>query len=146
MDPGKGALLYMVPCMCEKQPGCLNIRVVLRRCAPYKGDALAPRGGYPKFKEVISIDKTREQLLEQSEDFERKLRQTKHRYQRIEQQIKYLQDGERKKRSHRLITRGAAVESVVPAVKGMSEREFYELVQRIFDLPEVKALLPKDGD
>jgi len=28
----------------------------------------------------------------------------------------------------------------------MGEREFYELVQRIFDLPEVKALLPKDGD
>ena len=84
--------------------------------------------------------------MEQSADFERKLRQTKHRYQRIEQQIKYLQDGERKKRSHRLITRGAAVESIAPLVKGMSEREFYELVQRIFDLPEVKALLPKDGD
>lgn len=77
---------------------------------------------------------------------EKELRQTKHRYQRIEQQIKYLQDGERKKRNHRLITRGAAVESVAPAVKGMSEREFYELSERIFDLPEVKALLPKAGE
>ena len=84
--------------------------------------------------------------MEQSADFERKLRQTKHRYQRIEQQIKYLQDGERKKRAHRLIIKGAVVESVVPEVKDMGEREFYELVQRIFDLPEVKALLPKDGD
>ena len=84
--------------------------------------------------------------MEQSADFERKLRQTKHRYQRIEQQIKYLQDGERKKRTRRLITRGAAVESVVPAVKGMSEREFYELVERIFDLPEAKDLLPKGGE
>lgn len=84
--------------------------------------------------------------MEQSADFERQLRQAKHRYQRIEQQIKYLQDGERKKRSHRLITRGAAVESVVPAVKGLSEREFYELVERIFDLPEAKALLPKGGE
>ena len=84
--------------------------------------------------------------MEQSADFERKLRQAKHRYQRIEQQIKYLQDGERKKRSHRLITHGAAVESVVPAVKGLSEREFYELVERIFDLPEAKALLPKGGE
>ena len=77
---------------------------------------------------------------------ERELSQTKHRYQRLEQQIKYLQDGERKKRSHRLITRGAAVESVVPAVKGMGDREFYELVERIFDLPEAKALLPKGGE
>ncbi len=84
--------------------------------------------------------------MEQSADFERKLRQTKHRYQRIEQQIKYLQDGERKKRNHRLITRGAAVESVAPAVKDMGEREFYELVERIIDLPEVKTLLPKDGE
>jgi len=38
------------------------------------------------------------------------------------------------------------IENIAPAVKDMSEREFYELVQRIFDLPEVQALLPKGGD
>ena len=37
------------------------------------------------------------------------------------------------------------MEHIVPAVKGMSEREFYEFVQRIFDLPEIKSMLPKDG-
>ena len=95
---------------------------------------------------VITIDKTREQLLKQSANFERKLRQTKHRYQRIEQQIKYLQDGERKKRAHRLIIKGAVIESVASSVKDMGEREFYELVERIFNLPEVKALLPKAGE
>lgn len=62
------------------------------------------------------------------------------------QKIKYVEDGERKKRNHRLITRGAAVESVAPAVKGMDEGEFYELVEQIFDLPEVKAMLPKAGE
>ena len=77
---------------------------------------------------------------------ERDLRQTKHRHQRIEQQIKYLQDSERKKRTRRLIIKGAVVEHIAPAVKDMGEREFYELVQRIFDLPEVQALLPKGGD
>ena len=77
---------------------------------------------------------------------QKKLSQTKHRYQRIEQQIKYLQDGERKKRTHRLIIKGAVIEHIAPAVKDMGEREFYELAQRIFDLPEVKALLPKDGE
>ena len=86
------------------------------------------------------------QVLKQSADFERKLRQTKHRYQRIEQQIKYLKDGERKKRAHRLIIKGAVIESVAPSLKDMGEREFYELVQRIFDLPEVKAILPKAGE
>ena len=84
--------------------------------------------------------------MEQSADFERKLRQTKHRYQHIEQQIKYLQDGERKKRAHRLIIKGAVIESVAPSLKDMGEREFYELVERIFNLPEVKALLPKAGE
>ena len=62
------------------------------------------------------------------------------------QKIKYVEDGERKKRNHRLITRGAAVESVAPAVKGMSEGEFSVLVKRVFDLPEVKAMLPKGGE
>ena len=74
------------------------------------------------------------------------MRQTKHRYQRIEQQIKYLQDGERKKRTRRLVIKGAVVEHIAPVVKGMGEREFYELVQRMFDLPEVKAILPKAGE
>lgn len=77
---------------------------------------------------------------------ERELRQTKHRHQRIEQQIKYLQDGERKKRTRRLIIKGAVLEHIAPAVKGMSEREFYEMIERIFDLPKVEAMLPKDGD
>ncbi len=84
--------------------------------------------------------------MEQSADFERKLRQAKHRYQRIEQQIKYLQDGERKKRTRRLIIKGAVVEHIAPAVKDMGEREFYELVERIFGLTEVKALMPKAGE
>jgi hypothetical protein len=104
--------------------------------------------GNAKFKEVdiIHETQTRTELVQEKGAIKKELSQTKHRYQRIEQQIKYLQDGERKKRSHRLITRGAAVESVVPAVKGMSEREFYEFVQRIFDLPEIKSMLPKDGE
>ena len=62
------------------------------------------------------------------------------------QKIKYVEDGERKKRNHRLITRGAAVESVAPVLKGMGEGEFSELVKRVFDLPEVKAMLPKAGE
>lgn len=100
------------------------------------------------FKEVdiISKNQTKAELVQKQGAIAKELSQTKHRYQRLEQQIKYLQDGERKKRSHRLITRGAAVESVVPAVKSLSEREFYELAQRIFNLPEVEALLPKDGE
>ena len=100
------------------------------------------------FKEVdiISKNQTKAELVREQGVIERELSQTKHRYQRLEQQIKYLQDGERKKRAHRLITRGAIVEHIAPVVKNMGEREFYELVERIFGLPEVKAILPKAGE
>lgn len=87
-----------------------------------------------------------EQLLQECVDIARQIRQTQNQYQRIMQKIKYVEDGERKKRNHRLITRGAAVESIAPGVKSMGEGEFYELVEHIFDLPEVKAILPKAGD
>lgn len=87
-----------------------------------------------------------EQLLQECADIARQIRQTQNQYQRIMQKIKYVEYGERKKRNHRLITRGAAVESIAPGVKGMGEGEFYELVEHIFDLPEVKAILPKAGE
>lgn len=87
-----------------------------------------------------------EQLLQECADIARQIRQTQNQYQRIMQKIKYVEDGERKKRNHRLITRGAAVESIAPGVKGMGEGEFYELVEHIFDLPEVKAMLPRAGE
>lgn len=101
-----------------------------------------------KFKEVdiISKNQTKAELIQDKDTIGKELSQTKHRYQRIEQQIKYLQDGERKKRTRRLIVKGAVVEHIVPVVKNMGEREFYELVEHIFDLPEVKALLPKAGE
>ena len=61
--------------------------------------------------------------------------------QRLKNRISYYEQGERRKRSHRLITRGAAVESIAPAVKEMGEAEFYALAEKIFSLPEVQKLL-----
>ena len=114
--------------------GCTHVRIILICSA--------------KFKEVdiIRETQTRAELVQKQGAIAKELSQTEHRYQRLEQQIKYLQDGERKKRTHRLIIKGAVIESVAPTVKDMGEREFYELAQRIFDLPEVKELLPKDGE
>lgn len=91
------------------------------------------------------IAKTKEQLQRECAELEERIRQHKNRLQRLEQRTKHIAKGERQKRAHRLITRGAAVESVAPTVRDMNEREFYELVERIFSLPEVQALLPKCG-
>ena len=71
------------------------------------------------------------------------MEQYQHKGQRLENRIKNYQQGDRKKRNHRLITRGAAVESVAPEVRGMSERAFFLLVEQIFSLPEVVALVSR---
>ena len=92
------------------------------------------------------IAKTKEQLQRECAELEQRIRQHKNRLQRIEQRTKHIAKGERQKRAHRLITRGAAVESVAPTVRVLSEREFYELIERIFALPEVQALLPEGGE
>ncbi len=87
-----------------------------------------------------------EKLRAQIEEDEKQLAQLQHRQQRLLNRIGYLEKGERQKRAHRLITKGAAIESLVHATKGMGEREFYELMEQILSLPSVLPLLPKEGD
>ncbi len=41
----------------------------------------------------------------------------------------YLESGSRKQRTHRLITRGAAIESIAPQTKELTETEFYSLME-----------------
>ena len=92
------------------------------------------------------MDKKREELEKEYAEVTAKLEQEQHKGQRLENRIKYYQQGDRKKRNHRLITRGAAVESVAPEVRGMSERAFYLLVEQVFSLPEVAALVSRATD
>ena len=46
-----------------------------------------------------------------------------------------------RKRAHRLITRGAAIESVAPQTKDLSETAFYAFVEQVFALPDTQRLL-----
>ncbi len=72
---------------------------------------------------------------------ERQLAQLRHKQQQLENRAAYYKKGDRRKRAHRLITRGAAVESVAPLAKVLSETEFYAFVEKTLALPEVKGLL-----
>lgn len=69
------------------------------------------------------------------------LHQAKRRLQRIDNRIAYLESGSRKQRAHHLITRGAAVESIAPEVKVLTEPEFYDLLERILTAPSVAQLI-----
>ena len=86
-------------------------------------------------------EKEIEKLQAEKEKVERQLAQEQHKIQRLENRAAYYEKGDRRKRAHRLITRGAAIESVAPQTKDLSETEFYTFVERVFALPDVQRLL-----
>ena len=86
-------------------------------------------------------EKEIEKLQAKKEKVERQLAQEQHKIQRLENRAAYYEKGERRKRAHRLITRGAAIESVAPQTKDLSETDFYAFTEQVFALPEVQRLL-----
>ena len=84
---------------------------------------------------------TTEKLKQEIADAEKKLAQERSRLQRLQNRKSYYENGDRKTRAHRLITRGAAVESIAPLAKTLSETEFYAFTEKVFTLTEVRALL-----
>ena len=72
---------------------------------------------------------------------ERQLAQLQHKQQQLENRRSYYEKGDRRKRAHRLITRGAAIESVEPLAKVLTETEFYAFAEKAHNLPEVKSFL-----
>ena len=89
----------------------------------------------------MSMQKSLSKLEAERASCERQLVQLQHKVQQYENRIAYCEKGERQKRTHRLITRGAAVESVAPTVKTLTEVEFYAFAESVFALPEVQQLL-----
>lgn len=65
---------------------------------------------------------TTEKLKQEIADAEKKLAQERSRLQRLENRKSYYEKGDRKKRVHRFITRGTAVESIASLVKALAKR------------------------
>ena len=86
-------------------------------------------------------EKEIEKLQVEKERVERQLAQEQHKIQRLENRAAYYEKGDRRKRAHRLITRGAAIESVAPQTKDLSETGFYALAKQVFALPDTQRLL-----
>jgi len=89
----------------------------------------------------MAKQKTIPQLEAEKAENERKLSQLQHKKQRLENRAAYYEKGDRRKRAHRLITRGAAIESVAPQTKNLSETEFYDFAEQVFALPDTQRLL-----
>ena len=92
----------------------------------------------------MQLNKEREKLRAQQARDIQELEYLQHNLQRLQNRLAYLEKGERQKRAHRLITKGAAIESLAPATKEMGEADFFSLMEKILALPDVLALLPKE--
>ena len=82
-------------------------------------------------------EKEIEKLQAEKEKVERQLVQEQHIIQRLENRAAYYAKGER------LITRGAAIESVAPQTKDLSESAFYAFAEQVFALTDTQRLLTK---
>ena len=89
----------------------------------------------------MTKQKTILQLEAERAENERRITQLQHKKQQLENRITYYEKGDRRKRAHHLITRGAAIESVASLTKVLTETEFYAFAEKAFALPEVKDLL-----
>ncbi len=82
--------------------------------------------------------KTLDQLRAEKERAETQLLQEQHKMERLENRKKYLEKGERTKRTHRLCNLGGTIESLAPEVKDLTRTEMTELMEHIFSLSEVQ--------
>lgn len=87
------------------------------------------------------MEKSLEQLRQEYEKTTVLLEREKRKMQRLKNRQAYLESGSRKQRTHRLITRGAAIESIVPQTKELSEAEFYSLMESILNLPQAEHFI-----
>ena len=85
--------------------------------------------------------KTLEHLRAEKERAETQLAQEQHKLERLENRKKFLEQGERKKRTHRLCNLGGTIESLAPEFKDLTRTEMTELMEYIFSLSEVQRAI-----
>ena len=87
------------------------------------------------------MKKTKEELQKELTEAQRQYSQEQQRQQRLQNRKEYFETTARRQRNHRLITRGAAMESIFPEVKPLTEREFYELAEQMAGAPGIPDLV-----
>ena len=85
--------------------------------------------------------KTLDQLRAEKERAETQLAQEQHKLNRLENRKKYLEKGERQKRTHRLCNLGGTIESLAPEVKDLTRTEMTELMEHLPCLWETRKAL-----
>ena len=89
-------------------------------------------------EQFVSRGMTVDVSFHEKERAETQLLQEQHKLERLENRKKYLEKGERQKRTHRLCNLGGTIESLAPEVKDLTRTEMTELMEHIFSLSEVQ--------
>jgi hypothetical protein len=101
-------------------------------------------------KNKTKIERLKEEKKSVEEELTKaakKQEQIEHQLQRAENRADFLKDNERRRRTHRLVIKGAIVEDIAPCLKDCSDQEFYGLMDDIFSLPQVQNLImARQGD
>ena len=82
-----------------------------------------------------------ERLKAEKEKNEKEIEQINHKITRLENRQKYFEDGERKRRTHRLCTIAGTLESIVPEIKELDITEVMELLEHVFHKKEIQKLV-----
>ena len=78
-----------------------------------------------------------ERLKAEKEKNEKEIEQINHKITRLENRQKYFEDGERKRRTHRLCTIAGTLESIAPEIKELDITEVMELLEYVFHKEDV---------
>ena len=81
----------------------------------------------------------RDRLREKLVSNEAELEQLQHQQQRLENRIAYYEKADRKKRTHRLCTIAGTMESIAPGLRELTTPEVIELLEQVFELPDVRV-------
>ena len=87
------------------------------------------------------MEKSLEQLKQEYEKTTVLLEQEKRKMQRLKNRQAYLESGGGGRGGFRLLTCGAAVESIVTHTKYLTETEFYSLMESILNLPQAEHFI-----
>ena len=84
-----------------------------------------------------------EKLQTEKEQNEKKIEQLTHKITRLENRQKYFEDGERKRRTHRLCTIAGTLESIAPEIKELDITEVMELLEYVFRKEDVQQAVSR---
>ena len=84
-----------------------------------------------------------ERLKTEKEKNEKEIEQINHKITRLENRQKYFEDGERKRRTHRLCTIAGTLESIAPEIKELDITEVMELLEYVFHKDDVQRAVQR---